>query len=261
MAGLASLEKLSLGSLKMKLLLAVAAYIVFTISSQAQTARSTQSFSTSIGPVKITPIYHASLHIEAGGKSIYLDPAKPGDFAGLPPADLVLITDIHGDHLDPDSISAIRKPSTEIWAPAAVLTTVTAAKQIANGETKTWNDWTIEAIPMYNLTRGPASGKLYHDKGRGNGYVLSYGGKRFYFSGDTEGTPEMRVLKNIDVAFVCMNLPYTMPPTEAADAVKAFHPKVVIPYHYRGSDLNVFKKRLEGTGVEVRLLDWYPKGP
>ena len=109
------------------------------------------------------------------------------------------------------------------------------------------------------MTRGPSPGKLFHDKGRGNGYVLTYGGVRFYFSGDTEGVPEMRALKNIDVAFVCMNLPYTMPPDEAADAVKAFHPKIVIPYHYRGSDLSVFQKRLEGTGIEVRLLDWYPQ--
>jgi L-ascorbate metabolism protein UlaG (beta-lactamase superfamily) len=89
--------------------------------------------------------------------------------------------------------------------------------------------------------------------------VLTYGGKRFYFSGDTEGVPEMRALKNIDVAFVCMNLPYTMPPEEAADAVKAFHPKIVIPYHYRGSDLTVFQKALEGTGIEVRMLNWYPE--
>ena len=117
----------------------------------------------------------------------------------------------------------------------------------------------IEAIPAYNIKRGPAPGKLFHDKRRGNGYVLTYGGKRFYFSGDTEGVPEMRALKNIDVAFVCMNLPYTMPPEEAADAVKAFHPKIVIPYHYRGSDLTVFQKALEGTGIEVRLLEWYPK--
>ena len=137
--------------------------------------------------------------------------------------------------------------------------TVTNAKPIANGESKTWQNWSIEAIPAYNLTRGPAPGKLFHDKGRGNGYVLTYGGKRFYFSGDTEGVPEMRALKNIDVAFVCMNLPYTMPPDEAAEAVKSFHPKIVIPYHYRGSDLSVFQKRLEGTGIEVRLLDWYPK--
>jgi L-ascorbate metabolism protein UlaG (beta-lactamase superfamily) len=222
-------------------------------------AADTQTFPTSAGPVRITPIYHASTLIEAGGKVIYLDPAKPAKLAGLPKADLILITDIHGDHMDPDSIREIAKAGTQIFAPPAVVVTVTDAKPIGNGESKTWQGWTIEAIPAYNLKRGPAPGKLFHDKGRGNGYVLTYGGKRFYFSGDTEGIPEMRALENIDVAFVCMNLPYTMPPEEAADAVKAFHPQIVIPYHYRGSDLAVFQKALAGTGIEVRLLEWYPK--
>lgn len=245
--------------MKMRLLLSMAACAAFALAAQAQMNRPTQTFDTSAGPVKITPIYHASTLIEAGGKVIYLDPAKPASVSGLPPADLILITDIHQDHLDPNLISAVSKPGTEIIAPAAVAKTVTKASVISNGETKNWGGWTIEAIPMYNLTRGPAQGKLYHDKGRGNGYVLAYGGKRFYFSGDTENIPEMRALKNIDVAFVCMNLPYTMPPEEAAEAVKAFHPKVVIPYHYRGSDLSVFEKALEGTGIEVRVLDWYPK--
>jgi L-ascorbate metabolism protein UlaG (beta-lactamase superfamily) len=112
---------------------------------------------------------------------------------------------------------------------------------------------------MYNEKRGPSAGQFFHVKGRGNGYVLTYGGKRFYISGDTEGTPEMRSLKNIDVAFVCMNLPYTMPVDEAAAAVKAFHPKIVYPYHHRGQDINEFSKLLEGSGIEVRLRDWYPK--
>jgi L-ascorbate metabolism protein UlaG (beta-lactamase superfamily) len=231
--------------------------LVVALASLAQSTHTAQTFQTSAGPVKITPIYHASTLIEAGGNTIYLDPAKPANLSGLPPADLILLTDIHGDHMDPASIASLSKPGTQIMAAPAVLKTVTAASAIANGETKTWKDWTIEAIPAYNLTRGPAPGKLYHDKGRGNGYVLTYGGKRFYFSGDTEGTPEMRALKNIDVAFVCMNLPYTMSPEEAAEAVKAFHPKVVIPYHYRGSDLSLFQKGLEGTGIEVRLIEWY----
>jgi L-ascorbate metabolism protein UlaG (beta-lactamase superfamily) len=224
----------------------------------AQMAHPVQTFDTSAGAVKITPVYHASLEIEAGGKVIIVDPAKPANFAGLPQADLILITDIHGDHLDADLIKAESKAGTEIIAPAAVAKTVTTAKVIGNGEKTTWGAWTIEAIPMYNLTRGPAAGKLFHDKGRGNGYVLTYGGKRFYFSGDTENIPEMRALKNIDVAFVCMNLPYTMTPEEAAEAVKAFHPKVVIPYHYKGQDTAVFKKALDGTGIDVRLLEWYP---
>jgi L-ascorbate metabolism protein UlaG (beta-lactamase superfamily) len=232
---------------------------LLALAPGAYAAAQTQEFSTSAGPVKITPLNHASTLIEAGGKILYLDPAKPAKFGSLPKADLILITDIHGDHMDPDSIKDASKADTEIFAAPAVVQTVTNAKPIANGETKSWQGWTIEAIPAYNLKRGPAAGKLFHDKGRGNGYVLTYGGKRFYFSGDTEGVPEMRALKNIDVAFVCMNVPYTMPPEEAADAVKAFHPKIVIPYHYRGSDLEVFKKALEGTGIEVRLLDWYPK--
>jgi L-ascorbate metabolism protein UlaG (beta-lactamase superfamily) len=239
-------------------ILACAAMLMFAAGAHAQMDRPVQTFDTSAGPVKITPVFHASLEIEAGGKVIILDPAKPAVFSGLPKADLILITDIHPDHLDPNLIKEVSKEGTEIIAPAAVAKTVTTAKVISNGETTTWGAWKIEAIPMYNLTRGPAPGKLYHDKGRGNGYVLTYGGKRFYFSGDTENIPEMRALKNIDVAFVCMNLPYTMTPEEAAEAVKAFHPKVAIPYHYRGQDTTIFKKALEGTGIDVRLLNWYP---
>ena len=229
------------------------------VLSGALLSAQTQTFSTSAGPVKITPVLHASFLLEAGGQVIHVDPAKPARFDGLPKADLVLLTDIHGDHMDPGSIAAVSKPGTIVWAPAAVAKTVTTAQVIGNGETKTWNGFLIEAVPMYNEKRGPAEGKLYHDKGRGNGYVITYGGKRFYISGDTEGVSEMRALKNIDVALICMNLPYTMPPDEAAAAVKAFHPAVVIPYHYRGSDLAVFEKGLEGTGIEVRKLEWYPK--
>jgi len=235
------------------------AYTLVAMSSLAAAGAAPQIFQTSSGAVKITPLYHASTLIEAGGKIIYVDPANPAKFAGLPKADLILITHLHPDHMDPASIGEISKAGTDILAPLAVLATVKTAKPIGNGETKTWQGWTIEAIPAYNLTRGPSPGKLFHNRGRDNGYVLTYGGVRFYFSGDTEGVPEMRSLKNIDVAFVCMNLPYTMPPEEAADAVKAFRPKVVIPYHYHGSDLTVFQKRLEGTGIEVRLLDWYPQ--
>jgi len=231
----------------------------FGMPGFAEGGREAQTFATSKGDVKITPIYHASLLIQAGGKNIYVDPAQPADLAGLPPADLILLTDIHPDHLDMGLIAKVSEAGTEIIAPPAVVKTVTNAMAVSNGESKDWDGWKIEAVPMYNMKRGPSEGKLFHDKGRGNGYVLTYGGKRFYLSGDTEAIPEMKALKNIDVAFVCMNLPYTMPPEEAAEAVKAFHPKIVIPYHYRGSDLSVFKKGLEGTGIEVRILDWYPK--
>ena len=239
-------------------IIACAAMAFFAVAAQAQ-ERPVQTFKSSAGPIKITPVYHASLVIEAGGKVIVVDPAKPAVFTGLPQADLILITDIHADHMDPALIASVSKAGTEIIAPPAVVKTVTTASPLSNGEKKTWSGWTIEAIPMYNLTRGPEAGKFYHDKGRGNGYVLTYGGTRIYLSGDTENIPEMRALKNIDVAFICMNLPYTMTPEEAADAVKAFHPKVAIPYHYRGSDPSIFKKALEGTGIDVRLLEWYPK--
>jgi L-ascorbate metabolism protein UlaG (beta-lactamase superfamily) len=246
----------------MKLLLTLAACAAFTVSAQAQMARPAQTFDTSAGPVKITPIYHAAMMIQAGGKVILVDPAKPANITGLPQADLILITDIHGDHMDQNLVTTASKTGTEIWAPPAVVKTITTAQPISNGETKKWDKWTIEAIPMYNMERGPAPGKFFHDKGRGNGYVLTYGGKRFYISGDTENIPEMRALKNIDVAFICMNLPYTMTPEEAAEAVKAFKPKIAIPYHYSANpptDLSAFQKALQGTGIEVRLLEWYPK--
>src|SRR5215469_11803409 len=154
---------------------------VLLLASFSRADNQTQAFSTSSGPVRITPLNHASTLIEAGGKFIYLDPAKPVDFSGKPKADLILITDIHGDHMDPDAIKAISKAGTEILAPPAVVQTVTTGKAIENGENRTWEGWAIEAIPAYNLKRGPAPGKLFHDKGQANGYVLSYGSKRFYF--------------------------------------------------------------------------------
>jgi L-ascorbate metabolism protein UlaG (beta-lactamase superfamily) len=229
--------------------------LIALVLSAGAFAAAPEQFSTSKGPLQITPIQHASLMIQAGGKVMYIDPAQ-GKYDGLPQADYILITDIHGDHMVPALVDKLKKPSTVILAPTAVCATITSATPISNGETKTIGDFQVEAIPMYNLT--PARAQM-HTKGRGNGYVLTYGGKRFYFSGDTEGIPEMLALKNIDVAFVCMNLPYTMSPAEAAVAVKAFHPAVVYPYHYSGSDTQAFAKALEGTGIDVRLRDWYPK--
>jgi L-ascorbate metabolism protein UlaG (beta-lactamase superfamily) len=237
----------------------IAGIILAAALAFAQPKRPVQEFETSAGVVKITPVQHASLVLEAGGQVIDIDPVSTGNYDGLPAADLILITDIHGDHMDPKVLPKISKSGTVILAPAAVAETVKTATVIHNGETRQVGAFTIEAIPMYNFQRGPAPGKLFHDKGRGNGYVVAYGGKRFYFSGDTENIPEMRALRNIDVAFVCMNLPYTMPPEEAAEGVRAFHPKIVYPYHYRGSDLNAFKNALAGTGIDVRILDWYYK--
>jgi L-ascorbate metabolism protein UlaG (beta-lactamase superfamily) len=220
-------------------------------------AASPEEFTTSAGKLELTPIQHASLIIRAGGKVMYVDPAQ-GTYDGLPKADYILITDIHSDHMAPAIVEKLKTPATVILAPKAVAASVPGATVISNGESKTIGDFKVEAIPMYNL-KPAANGTTYHEKGRGNGYILTYGGKRFYFSGDTEGIPEMKALRNIDVAFVCMNLPFTMTPEAAAEAVRAFHPAVVYPYHYRGSDTNAFAKGLEGTGIDVRLRDWYAK--
>ena len=227
----------------------------FVLTAAAAVA-APETFSTAAGTLELTPIQHASLMIQAGGKVLYLDPAE-GSYEGRPKADYILITDIHGDHLSEGIINQLKKADTAIVAPKAVAASLTVTKVLSNGEKTTVGPFQLEAIPMYNLKRGPSSGQLFHDKGRGNGYIVTYGGKRFYFSGDTEAISEMKALQNIDVAFVCMNLPYTMTPQEAAEAVRAFHPAVVYPYHYMGSDLNAFAKALEGTGIDVRLRNWY----
>ena len=222
----------------------------------ARAKQPADEFQTSAGVVKITPIRHASLMIEGGGQVVQVDPVGEG-YEGLPGADLILITHEHFDHMDPALLPKIRKPGCVVVAPAVVAETVSPAVALANGESKQFGPWKIEAVAAYNIQRGPAPGQLWHPKGQGNGYVVAYGGKRFYISGDTEGVPEMRALKGIDVAFLCMNLPYTMSPEEAAAAVRAFKPGIVYPYHYRGTDLSVFQKALAGSGIEVRIRDWY----
>jgi L-ascorbate metabolism protein UlaG (beta-lactamase superfamily) len=218
----------------------------------------TDTFQTSKGIVTVTPIRHATLVLGFDGKTIVLDPWSQAPAGWLPKADLVLITDIHQDHFDRDGISAVRKEGTVFVAPEAVQKDLPEAKVLKNGAKTEHFGISIRAIPMYNTKRGPEPGKLFHDKGRGNGYLLGFGDKTFYFSGDTECTPEMKALENVDVAFVCMNLPYTMPVEEAVECVKAFKPKVVIPFHYRGSDTSAFKTALSATPeVDVRLRDFY----
>ena len=214
------------------------------------------------GNITITPLQHASVQVEHAGKIIQVDPAM-GDLAKARPADLVLVTDIHDDHFRVEGIAKVRKPGAPVVVPAAVKGQAgdklpAPVEVLANGQTKTVAGVTVEAIAMYNLQRGPAAGQLFHTKGRGNGYVITIGGKRLYFAGDTECTPEMKALKNIDVAFLPMNLPYTMPPSEAADCAKAFQPKIVYPYHFQGQKVEDFQAALKGSGIDVRVLNWYP---
>lgn len=225
-------------------------------ASSTPSASATQTTSE-VGDVRITAITHASFQIEYGDKVIHVDPTSPGDYSATKQADLILVTDIHQDHLDPAAIAKVRKAGAPVVAPKAAADKIDNPTVIANGETKTVAGISIEAVPMYNLKRGPAPGQLFHTKGRGNGYVLTLGTRRVYIAGDTECTDEMRALKNIDAAFIPMNLPYTMPTDEAAECVKAFKPKVVFPYHYRGQNPEEFRNALKGEPVEVRLLKWY----
>ena len=238
----------------MKLALTIGAALVAAAALQPDTIPAAG------GSLQITPNAHASVQIEYAGKVIQVDPAQ-ADLSNARQADLVLITDIHGDHLDPSSMAKVRKAGAPVVIPAAAKDRVPDGTVIANGETKTVAGIAVEAVAMYNLQRGPAAGQLFHDKGRGNGYVVSLGGKRIYFAGDTECTPEMRALKNIDVAFIPMNLPYTMTPAEAAECARAFKPKIVYPYHYRGQKPEEFAAALKGEPIEVRLRNWYPAAP
>jgi L-ascorbate metabolism protein UlaG (beta-lactamase superfamily) len=221
---------------------------------------------TTMGPLTVQPIQHASLILTVHGVTIYADPSNADNYKGMTPPDMILITDIHGDHFDIKTIDAIKTPATLLVVPQVVSDKLPDADKVhlivlKNGDQTEQSGISIRAIPMYNLPESPTA---MHTKGRGNGYVLGIGGKLIYLSGDTQGIPEMRSLKNIDVAFICMNLPYTMDVKEAADAVLAFKPKIVYPYHYRGntglSDVNAFKSLVEAgdKNIDVRLRNWYP---
>lgn len=233
------------------LLLAMAA------ASYGQIQRPVDEGMTDKGPVRLTIINHASMMIEGGGKVIHVDPVGPNRYEGLPAADLILITHVHGDHTDAAAVARLRKEGTLILGPEAVAKKLEGVTVIRNGERREFGDWSIEAVPAYNLKRGPSPGAFYHPKGEGNGYLLSFGGIRAYIAGDTEAIPEMKSLGAIDAAFLPMNLPFTMTPEEVAEAARMIRPRVLYPYHYRGSDLAALQKALENSGIEVRVRNWY----
>ena len=216
--------------------------------------------------LKIIPINHATMVLEYENMVIYVDPVGGSDvFKAQKQPNFVLITDIHGDHLDAETLKGLDLSKATLIVPQAVkaLLPETNSQSVAvlnNGDKKQFGKLNVEAIPMYNLREEALK---FHPKGRGNGYVLTLGNERIYISGDTEDIPEMRQLKNIDVAFVCMNLPYTMTVESAASAVLDFKPKKVYPYHYRGteglSDVAKFKSLVnkENKDIEVIQLNWY----
>ena len=246
----------------------VALVVVIAFGAAVLAANQTDTLSASGGDIQITPIMHSSVQLEYAGKVIQIDPVATydnvelpllGKFDALKPADLILITDIHPENLDVAEITKLRKTGAPVVMPAAAATEAGTkipgpTVVMANGDHKNVADVGVEVVPMYNMQHGPKAGELYHPKGRGNGYIITLGGKRLYFMGDTECTPEAKAAKDIDVAFIPMNMPQTMTPGDAAECIKAFQPKVAYPYHYEGQkrDEAFLKALLRGSAVDFR---------
>jgi L-ascorbate metabolism protein UlaG (beta-lactamase superfamily) len=210
---------------------------------------------TSAGDLKITFLGHATLMFTFGGKVIHVDPvSNQADYAALPKADLILVTHEHSDHLDPKAIATLRKDSTTIVLTEKCAPKVTGGTVMKNGDVRTVASISVEAVPAYNIVQKRPSGDPFHPRGDGNGYVLTFGDKRVYVAGDTENIPEMKSLKDIDVAFLPMNLPYTMTPEMVADAARSFRPKILYPYHYGETDTSKIVQLLAADkDIEVRI--------
>jgi len=240
----------------MKICLAViAAMWLGATAAIAQDKIVTDAFETSAGELKISFIGHGSLMMAFAGKIIHVDPwSRMADYSKLPKADLVLLTHDHYDHLDLAALMSVRSADTVVILPPVCDSKVKGGTVMTNGDVRTELGVKIEAVPAYNLVHRRDDGQLYHPKGVGNGYVLTFGDKRIYVAGDTENTPEMKSLKQIDCAFLPMNLPYTMTPEMVADAAKAFRPKILYPYHHMGTNQTELVELLKDTpGIEVRI--------
>jgi L-ascorbate metabolism protein UlaG (beta-lactamase superfamily) len=229
----------------------VAATVPFTAAAQFEK----DTIGTTAGNVEITFIGHGTLMLRWAGKTIHVDPwTKLAGYDDMPKADLILITHHHGDHLDTAAINVLRTGSTGVILTEKCAEQVKGGTVMKNGDVKKVLGLTVEAVPAYNLVHKRPDGMPFHPKGEGNGYVLTIGHTRIYIAGDTENTPEMEALKNIDVAFLPMNLPYTMTPEMVAEAAKAFKPKILYPYHYSLTDPSKLVELMKGTkGIEVRV--------
>lgn len=226
----------------MKRLLLVLISVISLNMANAQDLQ-TDTYETNKGLLKINFVKHASLFFKFDGKIIHIDPvSRMGDYDSYPDADLILITHHHGDHLDLNAINQIKKENTKIVMTekchelSEELSDVILMK---NGDILSINALEIEAVPAYNTEHKRDNGEPYHIKGEGNGYVILFGDKKVYIAGDTENIPEMKALQQIDIAFLPMNLPYTMTPEMVADAAKLFRPKVLYPYHYSNTDTSI----------------------
>jgi len=228
---------------------------VMVVIALAREKFETDIIKTSAGDLKITFLGHGTLMFNFGGKVIHVDPySDVADYNSLPKAQIILLTHEHRDHLDLKALNAIRTEKTVVVLTEACAKQVQGGVVMKNGDMKTVEGLKIEAVPAYNIVHKRDTGQPFHPKGAGNGYIVTFGDKRVYVAGDTENTPEMKALKNIDIAFLPMNLPYTMTPEMVADAAKAFKPKILYPYHFGETDTSGVVSLLKGTpGVEVRI--------
>lgn len=227
---------------------------LFPLCAAANQSLQKDVFKTTGGDLEIFFVGHGSLIFTFKGKTIHIDPTNMfGDYAILPKADLVLITHEHFDHFDPKALAQITTPETPVITTKTVSEKHSNCTVMKNGDAVTMEGLAIEAVPAYNVVHMRSPGNPFHPKGVGNGYVVTFGDKRVYIAGDTENIPEMKALKNIDIAFLPMNLPYTMSPEMAADAAKAFMPKVLYPYHYGETDPSRLVDLLKGEPIEVRI--------
>jgi len=209
---------------------------------------------TSAGELAITFIGHGSLMMTFKGKVIHIDPvSSEADYASLPKADIVFLTHEHSDHLDESALAKLRTDKTIIVLAKLCSTQIKGGIVMRNGETQTIDGLKVEAVAAYNLLHKRSNGEVFHPKGNGNGYILNFGDTRVYVAGDTENTPEMKGLQNITIAFLPMNLPYTMTPEMVADAVRAFRPRILYPYHFGKTDTSKIVELLKGEDIEVRL--------
>lgn len=228
--------------------------------SAATAMAADQKFETDIiktaqGDLVITCIGHGTLMMSFGGKIIHIDPvSQMADYTQLPQADLILVTHEHSDHLDLTAIEKIKTGKTVFVVTENVAKQVRDGIVLKNGEVKIIAGFQIEAVPAYNLIHMCSPGVPYHAKGVGNGYIISFGDKCVYIAGDTENTTEMKALRNIDVAFLPMNIPYTMTPEMVADAAKAIRPKILYPYHFGKTDTQKLIDLLKDEkNIEVRI--------
>ena len=210
---------------------------------------------TAGGPLLITFIGHGTLRFDFSGRVIYVDPdGRLADFSAMPKADLILVTHQHGDHFDPQAIAALRRQGTEIIVSPACLPPPAGARVMGNGDRAQAAGLAVEAVPAYNLVHQRPDGRPYHPRGEGNGYLLSFAGLRVYVAGDSEDIPEMAELRDIAVAFLPMNLPYTMTPEMTARAARSFRPRILYPYHYSATDPQRLVELLNGDpAIEVRV--------